>query len=53
MIVIDTFADVSGGEVIHSTTQVYFGRFLRLLEAVLCLAAQASLSLLRATTTRF
>lgn len=37
MIVMDTFADVSGGEVIHCTTLVYFGSFLCLPKALLCL----------------
>lgn len=33
----DTFADVNGGEVIHCTTLVYFGSFLCLPKALLCL----------------
>lgn len=33
----DMFADVSGGEVIHCTTLVYFGSFLCLPKALLCL----------------
>ncbi len=37
MIVMDTFADVSGGEVIHCTTLVYFGSFLCLPKELLCL----------------
>lgn len=42
MIVMDTFADVSGGEVIHChcTTLVYFGSFLCLPKALLCLTVQ-------------
>lgn len=34
----DTFADVSGGEVIHCTTLVYFGSFLCLPKAFFCIS---------------
>lgn len=37
MNVMDTIADVSGGEVIYCTTLVYFGNFLCLPKALLCL----------------
>lgn len=36
----DTFADVSGGEVIHCTMPVYFGSFLCLPKALLCLTVR-------------